>query len=107
MDKVNIMRKSQLFELIKTIVIDECEISESELLSGTRTADVVDARYILVKCLNEQGMYPADIATFLPLKQRTISHILSNFDSRIRYGYYIRINYANVRQAIGKNLLMQ
>jgi hypothetical protein len=103
----NTMKKTEVYRAVLDIVCEECEICESSLLSGIRTADVVDARCILVQCLQEQGMYPTEIARFTGLATRSVHHILSHFDERLKFNFYFRNNYANVRQSIGKNLLLQ
>lgn len=95
-----------MFRIICDIICDECEIDEVTLLSSSRTAEVVDARWVLVQCLHEQGLYPCDIARYSGLSVRSVNHILCNFDDRLKYGFYIRNNYANIQQEIGKMFLL-
>lgn len=97
------MKKEQLFNSLLQVVSEECEISAEDIMSANRTIEVVDARHILVKCLSECGMYVADMARLTGLSVRSINHILCEFDNRIRYGYYIRNNYARIKQLISNN----
>lgn len=97
------MKKDQLFNALLQVVSEECEITAEEILSTNRSVEVVDARHILVKCLSECGMYVADMARLTGLSVRSINHILCEFDNRIRFGHYMRNNYARVRQRISNN----
>lgn len=42
------MCKSEIFAKILRLVSEETEISTSDILSGSKETDVVDARYLLV-----------------------------------------------------------
>lgn len=44
--------KSEIFSSALASVAEETEVPEDDIISGTRSLDVVDARYLLVKLLS-------------------------------------------------------
>lgn len=92
------MCKSEIFAEILRIVSEETEISTNEILSSSKEADVVDARYLLVHLLYERGFYPSQIALHTRKTKRSINYILSGFSDRIQRGKMLRIQYENIKK---------
>lgn len=97
------MCKSEIFAEILRIVSEETEISTNEILSSSKEADVVDARYLLVHLLYERGFYPSQIALQTRKTKRSINYILSGFSDRIQRGKMLRIQYENIKKLQGKH----
>lgn len=55
------MCKADIFNEIIQIVSRETEIAPKVILSGSKEAEVVDARYLLVYFLFKEGFYPSQI----------------------------------------------
>lgn len=97
------MCKSEIFAEILRIVSEETEISTNEILSSSKEADVVDARYLLVHLLYERGFYPSQIALQTRKTKRSINYILSGFSDRIQRGKMLRIQYENIKKLQGNH----
>ena len=59
------MCKSEIFAEILEAVSHETEVSAPQILGLSKQMEVVDARSILVKLLQERGFYPIQIARFM------------------------------------------
>ena len=51
------IRKTEIFAKILNTVANETELTSEQILSCCRTAETVDARYILVYLLKREGIY--------------------------------------------------
>lgn len=71
------------FERLLAIVASLCELDEAQILYGRKTDEVVDARWIIVKILHEQGYHTAKISLLLNMTQRNVTHILTIFQDRL------------------------
>lgn len=94
------MNKTEIFAKIISVVSIETEVSESRILSDCKSTEVVDARSILVKILQETGLYPVQIAGMLHKTPACIRNILSNYDIRESTNKLMKI----YRQHISKKL---
>nr|DAD56174.1 MAG TPA: chromosomal replication initiator protein [Caudoviricetes sp.] len=97
------MCKSEIFAEILRIVSKETEISTNEILSNSKEAEIVDARYLLVHLLYERGFYPSQIALQTNKTKRSINYILSGFSDRIQRGKMLRIQYENIKKSQGNH----
>ena len=95
------MYKSEIFNKTLQIVSEETEISVESMLSKSKEADVVDARYLLVYSLYQQGFYPSHIACKINKTKRAVNYMISHFDNRMESGKMMRIQ----RENIGKRML--
>lgn len=59
------MRKTELFAQILKTVANETELTPEQILSCCRTAETVDARYMLVHLLRREGIYISEIARMM------------------------------------------
>lgn len=76
------MRKTELFAQILEIVANETELTKEQILSHDRTAEIVDARYILIYLLRSEGLYIGEIAHTIKFTRRAVEKILSQFEMR-------------------------
>lgn len=76
------MRKTEIFAKILETVANETELTKEEILSHNRTAETVDARYILVYQLRCAGFYIGEIAHTINFSRRAVEKILSQFEVR-------------------------
>lgn len=71
------------------------DLAVDKIMSRSRDAETVDARWICVKLLWEQGYYPTRIAEMMGITPRYVQYILTDFDDRIAVNRYMRNNYEN------------
>lgn len=76
--------KADLLQSVLTAVEAETEVSASVILSKSRKEEVVDARHIVVKLLDDYDLYPSQIAEMLDVTVRCITLILNNFAERTK-----------------------
>lgn len=56
------MKKSELFDTLMNKVCEVCEVRSTDIISGCRSQNVVDARMLLVQYLRKGGLSNDDIA---------------------------------------------
>ena len=95
------MYKMQIFQDTLSALIEETEIEQAQILSGAKGEEVVDARYVLVKILSEQGLYPIQISRLTGICQRSVNRFLIGFKNRCDSRKIMRLNYANVKTKLG------
>lgn len=93
--------KAQIFQEVLSAVVDETEITREQMLSGIKTEEVVDARSLLIKVMNERGLYPTQISQMTGICSRSVDRFLQDFDERIQTRKMLRINYDRVRNILG------
>jgi chromosomal replication initiation ATPase DnaA len=84
------------------IVAAATRISHHDILSNTRTAEIVDARHLLIQALYIQGHHTATIANFAHVTPRTVRHAISNFQGRISQSRQLRQKYEAIKREISK-----
>lgn len=99
------MCKTRLFKTVLRLVSQETEISEIMILSKSRCTAVVDARSILVNILNDYGVYPVEIASFIKQTPASIRKIISNFDFRARNNKLIDTITQDIRNRLKNNIM--
>ena len=97
------MCKSEIFAKIIKAVSIETEVSEALILSNSKAMEVVDARSILAKLLQESGFYPMQIARFMQKTPASIRFLLTNYENRKNANKIIDIYTQNIRKALEKN----
>ena len=95
------MCKTEIFADILDTVSKETAIPKERILSESKDAEVVDARYILVKLLTDTGMYPSQIASKTNKTRRAVNYIISNFSNRETAGKMLRIYLDNIKKRLG------
>lgn len=103
------MSKTERFNEILDSVASYTEIHQEYILSDNRTAEVVDARCILIKLLSEEGFYPSQISKYMDRTESSIRYVLASYSARISTSLWmekdvetIRKHLANKSQAISK-----
>lgn len=97
------MCKSEIFSRIMEAVSIETEVSDILILSNSKSMEVVDARSILAKLLQESGFYPMQIARFMQKTPACIRFLLTNYESRKNTNKIIKIYTQNIRKALEKD----
>ena len=96
------MYKKSYFDRVLAVVAELCELSSEDILYGRKTDEVVDARWIIVKILHEQGYHTSKIAMLLQMTQRNVTHIVNVFQDRLdQYDSLFKATYQRARNKAG------
>lgn len=95
------MYKLAIFQNTLSAVAEETEITQDLILSNNKQEEVVDARYLLVEIMFEQGLYPTQISHLTNIGLRSINNFLQGFSSRCNSRKIMRIDYDRVRNKLG------
>lgn len=85
------MCKSEIFNRVLDVVSQQTEVSREQILSRSKSMEVVDARCILFRLLQEQGLYPGQIATQARKTPAAIRYLLSHFEDRVKSNKMVKI----------------
>lgn len=97
------MCKSEIFAEILEAVSRETEVSAAQILGCSKHMEVVDARSITAKLLNEKGLYPEQIAMLMHKTAASVRYLLSNYENRKSANKIIAIYMQNVRKSLAKD----
>ncbi len=97
------MCKSEIFNRVLDAVSQETEISREMILSRSKSMEVVDARCLLFRLLQEQGMYPGQIAEKARKTPACIRYLLLHFDERVEANKMVEIYLQNIRKSLKNN----
>lgn len=97
------MCKSQIFAAIINLVAQEMEVPSEKILSDDKTMETVDARYLIVRLLLEEGLYPAQIASKIRKTNRCVNYIITNMDTRFQHGKILRILFEKIKKLRGNH----
>lgn len=95
------MYKMQIFQETLSAVMDETGLERRQILSNGKEEESVDARAVLIKILNERGLYPIQISRFTGICQRSVNRFLIGFKERCDARKIMRLNYENVKTTVG------
>jgi hypothetical protein len=95
------MYKLEIFKNTLSAVVEETEIKRELILSSNKQEEVVDARYLLVEIMSEQGLYPTQISNLTGVCVRSVNNFLQGFKTRCNSRKIIRIDYDRVRNKLG------
>jgi hypothetical protein len=96
------MYKQDYFDKVLAVVAELSELSVGNILNGRKTDEVVDARWIIVKILHEQGYHTSKIALLLHMTQRNVTHIVNIFQDRLdQYDSLFKSTYQKARVEAG------
>ena len=93
------MCKSEIFNKVLDAVSSQTEITREQILSSCKSVEVVDARCILFHLLQEQGLYPGQIAA----QARKTPAAIRYLQSRIKANKMVKIYLQNIRKHIESN----
>lgn len=97
------MCKSEIFNKVLDAVSSQTEITREQILSSCKSVEVVDARCILFHLLQEQGLYPGQIAAQARKTPAAIRYLQSHFEDRIKANKMVKIYLQNIRKHIKSN----
>ena len=101
-DKRHYMYKKNYFERLVDVVADLSELSANTILHGRKTDEVVDARWIIVQILKEQGYHTTKIALLMGMSQRNVTRIIMAFQDRLgQCDSLFKTTYQKARNEIG------
>ena len=95
------MHKLEIFQRTLSAVSEETEIKKDLILSASKQEEVVDARYLLIEIMSEQGLYPTQISHLTGVGLRSINNFLQGFKTRCNSRKIMRIDYDRVRHKLG------
>ena len=96
------MYKKDYFSRLVSVVAELSELTEADIMEGRKTDAVVDARWVIVRILKEQGYHTANIAMLLNMTQRNVSYILTAFQDRLdQYDSLFKYIYQKARVMVG------
>lgn len=96
------MYKKDYFERLVSIVAELSDLSAENILHGRKTDEVVDARWIIVRILIEQGYHTSKIAMLLHMTQRNVTYISNVFQDRLdQYDSLFKSIYQKARVEAG------
>jgi hypothetical protein len=95
------MYKLAIFQNTLSAVAEETEITQDLILSNNKQEEVVDARYLLIEIMSEQGLYPTQISHLTGVGLRSINNFLQGFKTRCNSRKIMRIDYDRVRHKLG------
>ena len=76
------MVKSEIFACVLRDVCEVTGISEHDIMSKSKSEEIVDARHLLVVTLRRSGYYPGMIAERLHISGRAVRKMIGSFRSR-------------------------
>ena len=98
MDRIEYLAK------VTEIVAELTDVSPEEILGNSRSADIVDARWITIRLLKDRGYSSKSIAPLIGRPQRSINHALCCLDDRMQYtNPEIGKTLAKARKLLGNN----
>lgn len=71
------------FERIVKAVADASDLSPCQILCNRRFPETMDARWIAVKLLKEEGFYSSQIARLMNMTTRNVNHIIYSVEIRL------------------------
>ena len=77
--------KEQFDKIIKAVA-DAADLTCSQILSKRRFPDSLDARWIAVKLLKDEGFYSSKIAELMSMTTRNVNHIIYTVEIRLSHG---------------------
>lgn len=96
------MNATSYFDRLVSIVAQLSDLSDADILHGRKTDAVVDARWVIVKILHEQGFHTSKIAMSLNMTQRNVTYILNVFQDRLdQYDSLFKSIYQKARVEAG------
>lgn len=71
------------FERIIKSVADAADLNPCQLLCKRRFPETMDARWIAVKLLKEEGFYSSQVARLMNMTTRNVNHIIYSVEIRL------------------------
>lgn len=74
------------FERIIKAVADAADLSPCQVLCKRRFPETMDARWIAVKLLKDEGFYTSQVARLMSMTTRNVNHIIYAVEIRLSHG---------------------
>ena len=74
------------FEQVINAVAEAADLRPCQILCKRRFPEAIDARWIAVKLLREEGFYSSKIADLMNMTARNVNHILFSVEIRLSLG---------------------
>lgn len=71
------------FERIIKAVADAADLSPCQVLCKRRFPETMDARWIAVKLLRDEGFYTSQVARLMSMTTRNVNHIIYSVEIRL------------------------
>lgn len=95
------MCKTAVFDRVMGFVSRETEIPVGRITGGGKTREEVDARYLAVYYLKDEGLYESDIARMLRITRQAVGAILRQFETRRKQnGKIFEITFIRIGNAL-------
>lgn len=93
-----------MFEKLFNNVLDAVSVisgySKAEIISRSRSSDLVDIRSLMYYVLRKEGMYPSSIARFMKRSAANIRDLINDYSRRAENNKYLR----TIKSEIDKKL---
>ena len=76
---------NEKFDRIIKAVADASDLTTSQIVSKRRFPDSLDARWIAVKLLRDEGFYSSRIAELMSMTTRNVNHIIYAVEIRLSH----------------------
>ena len=73
------------FERIINAVAQASDLTSSQIISKRRFPDALDARWVAVKLLRDEGYYASQIAELMSMTTRNVNHIIYMVEIRLSH----------------------
>lgn len=83
------------------LVAEELDVQKASILTKSRKAEIVDARWLAVMLMYKSGMYPMRIAESLRISPRYAHYIITGFSDRKDCNPILRMNHEAVKNKLG------
>lgn len=75
------------FGKVIKVVTELMDVEDRDILGKSRTLEAVDARWMVIRLMKDKGYTVKQIASLICHPRRTVNHVLSYFDERVRYSF--------------------
>lgn len=82
---VNGQTMKEEFHRIIQAVADAADLAPCQILCKRRYPETLDARWIAVKLMREEGFYSSRIADFMGMTTRNVNYILFSVETRLSF----------------------
>jgi chromosomal replication initiation ATPase DnaA len=79
------MGKAEDFSKVIKVVTELADVRKEDVLGKSRVQEIVDARWMAIYLMDEQGYCTKEIAELFNEPVRTINHAIRNFPDRAKY----------------------
>lgn len=86
MATANIITMDKEFQRILQVVSDVTGLAPCEILCKRRFQETIDARWLMVQLMRDEGFYSSRIADYLSMTTRNVNHILFGVSMRLEMG---------------------